>query len=161
MLPFYPNSISSYIFCFILKSWITMTWPLRSSRDLWPSRDLVWPSRDSLYLTPLSTVFPKIHPVHRKINPNVAIKIFFFENQNFLYFRWNDNLNGFDQAPIASCGGAYSQSWNHSTILLVRNYQMPLRNISLSNVIAYSYLNIVGVRNGSWWHFSGWILHGW
>ena len=149
MLPFYPNSISSYIFCYIFKSWITMTWPLRSSRDLWPSRDLVWPSRDSLYLTPLSTVFPKIHPVHRKINPNVAIKNIFFWKIKTFYILDNDNLNGFDQAPIASCGGAYSQSWNHSTILLVRNYQMPLRNFSHSNVFAYSYLNIVGVRNGS------------
>ena len=36
-----------------------------------------------------------------------------------IYILDNDNLNGFDQAPIACCGGAYSQSWNHSTILLV------------------------------------------
>ena len=64
-------------------------------------------------LTPLSTVFLKIHPVHRKINPNVAKKTI------SIYILDNDNLNGFDQAPIACCGGAYSQSWNHSTILLV------------------------------------------
>ena len=66
-------------------------------------------------LTPLSTVFLKIHPVHRKIKIQTSPKFLYLN----IYILDNDNLNGFDQAPIACCGGAYSQSWNYSTILLV------------------------------------------
>ena len=95
-MPFYPNSISSF------KHFL---FQVLNNNDLF--------CHNSLYLDPTVDCLPKnssCSPENKSKCRQKTISIYILDN---------DNLNGFDQAPIACCGGAYSQSWNHSTILLV------------------------------------------